>query len=212
MNILICAAHTDDETIGAGGSIARWVEEGNQVHVLCFSTCYESLPRNYQGLPGPYITETELGDACEILGCTFSIHETPVRHFPEHRQSILETLTYYKRNYNPNLVVGPSINDIHQDHKTVAEEMRRCFWRYCNIISYELPWNSARFNPTLFVGLSWDQEEKRDLAIEQYRSQIEKDSGDVMRIASDHSNCRAIHHAVDGDTYAEAFEVIRWIL
>ena len=75
--ILVLAPHTDDESLGCGGSIARWAGEENQVHVLCFSTCHESLPHNYKGLPPPYITETELGDACDILGCTFSIHETP---------------------------------------------------------------------------------------------------------------------------------------
>ena len=34
MIYLIIAAHPDDEILGCGGSIAKWVKEGHEVHVL----------------------------------------------------------------------------------------------------------------------------------------------------------------------------------
>ncbi len=37
MNILILAAHADDEVLGCGGTIARWVREGHRVSVLFFT-------------------------------------------------------------------------------------------------------------------------------------------------------------------------------
>ncbi len=208
MNILICAPHTDDESLGCGASISRWVREGHQVHVLCFSTCYDSLPHHLQGRRSPYITEFELGDACDILGCTFSIHDTRVRHFPEHRQKILETLNYYKRNYKPDIVVGPSLNDIHQDHKVVAEEMRRCFWRSCSIISYELPWNSDGFRPNMYISVSCQDIENKWEAIVSYESQKTKDVPYLNIVYGD--DFTAYRGSDIGLEYAEAFEVIRW--
>ena len=34
LKILIIAAHPDDETLGCGGSIAKWVKDGHDVYVL----------------------------------------------------------------------------------------------------------------------------------------------------------------------------------
>jgi len=34
IKILIIAAHPDDETLGCGGSIAKWSKSGHEVHVL----------------------------------------------------------------------------------------------------------------------------------------------------------------------------------
>ena len=102
-------------------------------------------------------------------------------------------------------MVGPSINDIHQDHKTVAEEMRRCFWRSCNIISYDLPWNSNEFRPTMYVRLNFEDVRKRDDAILSYASQ-----GDKLDLYAD----IAFQPVVIREAWApwaEAFEVIRWI-
>ena len=36
-NILILAAHPDDETLGCGATIARLAEEGNRVHLITFT-------------------------------------------------------------------------------------------------------------------------------------------------------------------------------
>ena len=47
MNILIIAAHPDDEVLGCGGSIAKWTKEGKNVHVLIMAEgATSSLKRN----------------------------------------------------------------------------------------------------------------------------------------------------------------------
>ena len=42
--ILVLAPHTDDAELGAGGSMAKWLEAGVDLHVAVFSTAEESLP------------------------------------------------------------------------------------------------------------------------------------------------------------------------
>ena len=34
MTYLVIAAHPDDEVLGCGGSIAKWSQKGNDVHIL----------------------------------------------------------------------------------------------------------------------------------------------------------------------------------
>ncbi len=36
-NVLILSPHTDDAELGAGGTIARFVEEGKKIHYIAFS-------------------------------------------------------------------------------------------------------------------------------------------------------------------------------
>lgn len=42
--ILILAPHTDDGELGMGGTIARFIENGFNVHYAAFSTADKSLP------------------------------------------------------------------------------------------------------------------------------------------------------------------------
>lgn len=37
MKIIVFAPHPDDESYGAGGSIMKWLEEGNEVHIIWFT-------------------------------------------------------------------------------------------------------------------------------------------------------------------------------
>ena len=46
MNCLIVAAHPDDEVLGAGGTIAKWIGEGHRLAValMCRSASVRSNP------------------------------------------------------------------------------------------------------------------------------------------------------------------------
>ena len=46
--ILVLAPHTDDGELGCGAAIARFVEQGAEVHYVAFSTAKESVPK---GMP-----------------------------------------------------------------------------------------------------------------------------------------------------------------
>ena len=45
--VLVLAPHTDDGEIGAGGTIARLVEDGADVRYLAFSSAEDSLEPEY---------------------------------------------------------------------------------------------------------------------------------------------------------------------
>ena len=45
--ILILAPHTDDGELGCGGSIARFIEDGQDVYYAAFSTAEESVDPSF---------------------------------------------------------------------------------------------------------------------------------------------------------------------
>ena len=124
--VLVLAPHTDDAELGCGGTVARLVEEGRDVHVAMFSLCDKSLPEGF-------FTDDlrrEFTVAMGELGvCEGSLHvfDYAVREFPSLRQEILEDMVRLRGIVYPSLVLMPSLNDVHQDHATVAQEGLRSF-------------------------------------------------------------------------------------
>ena len=43
--ILFLSPHTDDIEFGCGGTLARFLEQGEKVMVIAFSACQESIPK-----------------------------------------------------------------------------------------------------------------------------------------------------------------------
>ncbi len=147
---LVIAAHTDDE-FGCAGLIGRLVEQGTEVHVVCFSWCEESVPEGYER----DVLKHESRAAMDTLGIEperFRLRDYAVRHFPSHRQEVLEELVALRREIEPDLILLPSPGDIHQDHSVVAHEGIRAF-KHATVLGYELPMNTISFQHACFVPL-----------------------------------------------------------
>jgi LmbE family N-acetylglucosaminyl deacetylase len=138
--VLVLAPHTDDGEFGCGGTIAKFVEEGANVFYVAFSAAEKSVPKE---LPSD-ILRTEVRLAIQELGIPVNnllVRNFEVREFPQQRQQILEDLIVLKKEINPDLILMPCLNDIHQDHHTVAMEGLRAFKTN---ISSDLPATSNR--------------------------------------------------------------------
>ena len=101
----------------------------------------------------------------------------------------------------------PSLHDIHQDHYCIGIEGVRAF-KQISILGYELPWNNLTFNTQLFVFLDEKHLYKKIEALKCYQSQSNRDYANESFIRS-----LAITRGTQiGAKFAEAFEVIRWII
>ncbi len=128
----------------------------------------------------------------------------------ESRQDILEILVKQRNEFKPDLVIGPSQNDIHQDHLVVSTEMIRAFKNTSSIISYELPWNHLNFNTQLFVKLSKDIVNKKIELLSNYKTQLEKNR---KYFSQEYITGLACVRGIQANTdYAESFEIIRWLI
>lgn len=205
-NILVLAPHTDDGELGAGGTIAKFIENGSSVTYVAFSTAEQSVP---DGFPKD-ILKTEVKAATKKLGIlaeNLIIFNYEVRKLNYVRQEILEDLIRIRKSSNYDLVLIPSLHDIHQDHATIAQEGLRAFKNY-NVLGYELIWNNLTFNTQCFVKLEKSHVQIKADALKEYKSQGFRDY-----ISEEFIFSLAKSRGVQiGSPYAEAFEIVRLVL
>jgi LmbE family N-acetylglucosaminyl deacetylase len=205
--VIIFAPHTDDGEIGCGGTIVKFIEAGKQVYYIAFSIARTSAVQN--GFP-ENILEIEVKKATEVLGIpgdNLILYDFPVRRFPEIRQRILEEMIKLRKELRPDLIFVPSLSDIHQDHEVVAREGLRAFKRH-TILGYEEPWNNIIFESRSFVTLEKRHIEKKVAALKCYQSQRHRTYLSERAIWG-MAELRGTQ--LEGG-YAEAFEVLRWII
>jgi LmbE family N-acetylglucosaminyl deacetylase len=204
--VLILAPHTDDAELGCGATISRLIGEGYEVYTAAFSACKQSVKPEFP----EDILETELRRASGVLGINsdnLRLFEYPVRTFNFHRQEILDDIIKLRDEIKPDLVFIPSLNDIHQDHQTLAQEAVRVF-KFSTLLCYELPWNNFDFRTTLFYRLEERHVEEKIRALACYKSQAHREYMKPEFIRS----LAKVRGVQAGVPLAEVFEVVRMVL
>lgn len=122
--ILVIVAHPDDEVLGCGGSMAKWVKAGDDVQVLFMAEGLTSRDkeRNRRN------REKELSNlaksakkACKILG----IKSFELLEYPDNRMDsvdlldIVKTIEEFIKKVNPQVVVTHHSGDLNIDHQIV---------------------------------------------------------------------------------------------
>jgi len=205
-NVLVLAPHTDDGEFGCGGTMARLIESGVKVTYAAFSTAAKSVP---EGFPKD-VLKHEVRAATGILGipeADLKVYDFEVRMFPTLRQDILEEMIVLQQELDPDCVLLPALIDLHQDHKTIAEEGLRAFKR-TTVMAYEIPWNNLNFQQQAYVRLEERHIDKKVEALGCYESQ-----GHRNYTREDYIRNVGLTRGINiGCDYAEVFEVYRWIL
>lgn len=204
--VLLLAPHPDDGEFSCGATIKRWKEEGATIWYAAFSPCNKSLPSKF--------TENTLYKELPKALAHLNIPEKyiitfnyPVREFPANRQKILDDLIQLRSRIKPDLVLLPNGQDIHQDHKTIYEEGIRAF-KHSSILGYELPWNTFNFPTNGHVKVKRKHLEAKVAALKEYKTQQFRPYMDEEFLFG-LARTRGLQINAQ---YAEAFEIIRWII
>jgi len=204
--VLILAPHTDDGEFGCGGTINKLLAEGNEVYYVAFSACQQSVLPQFPS----DILITEVKSATLKLGIkpeNVILFDYDVRTFNYRRQDILDDLIRLRSKIKPDVVFLPALTDLHQDHRTIAEEGLRAF-KFCTVLAYEMPWNNITFTTSTFVMLSEDNIKAKVEALGEYKSQAHRSYANEEFIRA-----LAVTRGVQiGQRYAETFEVLRLIV
>ena len=201
--VLVLAPHTDDGEFGCGGTMARLVEAGVEVHYHAFSIATRSLPDGF----APDTLAREVREATGELGIPegqLRVHDFDVRTFPERRQDILELLVGLWEELKPDAVFQPSHHDVHQDHQTIAQEGLRAFKR-TTVLGYEIPWNNFDFSYGAYVALEQRHLERKVAALARYASQQHRRYANPEYVW----NLARVHGINVNREYAECFQVYR---
>jgi N-acetylglucosamine malate deacetylase 1 len=199
------APHTDDVELGCGGTIARFLEERGDIHVVVFSTAEKSVPK---GFPKTVLKD-EFYDSMFALGVKKNhlvVCNYEVRTLSYHRQEVLEDLVKLRKSIEPDMVFLPSGEDLHQDHQTVYNEGLRAF-KDITLWGYELPWNTITFPSRGFVTLKKRHIDKKWKALQAYKTQFAaKRPYFSLEYITGIAKVRGIQVKAE---YAEAFDVVR---
>ena len=123
-NVLVVAAHPDDEVLGCGGTIARHSAEGHAVHVLIMAegATARHEKRNAAN-PAVALLEEAARRAAGILGA----HEPRFAGFPDNRMDEAALLDVIKvveatiAEIDPAVVYTHHGGDLNKDHRIVHE-------------------------------------------------------------------------------------------
>jgi len=226
MNILVVAAHPDDEVLGCGGSMARWSREDHEVHVLIMAEGATSrdAQRN-RGERSEELAGLEL--AAKEAGRILGVSSVTLLDMPDNRMDSLDRLDVIKAiereidKVKPEMVVTHHAGDVNIDHRIIHEAVvTACRPQPVSCVrrvqSFEVPssteWQPAgsapQFNPNCFVDISQTLELKMK-ALEIYNSE--------MREWPHSRSLQAVEHlarwrgASVGCEAAEAFQLLRII-
>jgi LmbE family N-acetylglucosaminyl deacetylase len=184
-SVLCVIAHPDDLEMMAGGSVARWIQEGAKVHVL---TLTDGVWRS----PGGELMRTseaalaEEQAAASTLGYTVENLQLQALHLDFQDSHVVEVLNRIAA-CQPDTLVLPWAGDVHHDHAIVSRigisASRRVPRVLMGQINYYL---NDFFKPNVFVDITqtWEQKVEALKCFEGEWSRAGEDWYEYMDITS----------------------------
>ena len=184
--VLILSPHADDEILGCGGFISKYSKQNYHINVLVLTNANKGAPEIYS----PEVIKElrkESKIANNFIGTKRLFFENlpaiNLNNYPVYK--ITNIIDKYIRDINPEIVLIPSINDIHDDHKIIFKAAKVAMRpnkisNLRKILSYEVlsetEWNEdgKSFNPNYFVRLKKSDIDNKVKAFLKYKSQVKK--------------------------------------
>lgn len=221
--VLVIAPHADDEIIGCGGVIQKFLASGSEVRVLIasFVKCayhkYETEKKRYKTYDGSTRFK-ELEESHRIIGIMdyrfLYTDEDEVKYHSRMdtvpRIELASKLENEIQEFKPTIIFIPSITK-HQDHTALHEAAltatRPYFWNG-TVLVYETD-GEFSFQPNLFVPINRNELKKKQEALRVYKTQLGSKRHPVNPQAllfKARFRGQSIYR-----NFAEAFQVIRFL-
>ena len=184
--VLILSPHADDEILGCGGFISKYSKQNYHINVLVLTNANKGAPEIYTPEEIKKLRK-ESKIANNFIGTKRLFFENlpaiNLNNYPVYK--ITNIIDKYIRDINPEIVLIPSINDIHDDHKIIFRAAKvsmrpNKISNLKKILSYEVlsetEWNEdgKSFNPNYFVRLKKSDIDNKVKAFIKYKSQVKK--------------------------------------
>ncbi len=172
MEVLVFAAHPDDEVLGCGGTITKHVQQGDRVGVVILG----------EGITGRYETRctekhqeelAKLQEMAQAANDLLGVSRLILHNFPDNRMDSVDMLDVIKviekhlDRYHPTVVYTHHAGDLNIDHRKVHEAVitacrptplntvrRLLFFETASSTEWQLPGSAPYFKPNWFVDIS----------------------------------------------------------
>ena len=214
---LIIGAHSDDQALGVGGTIAKLAKDGYEVHIILFFFFLLSHPHK-KASEIRDIRRDESEKAKKILGATSTTFiDIPELSFKQHREKARNSIKETIEAKNPTFIFTHSSWDPHQDHQDVNQIVLSTVDEIetieTSVYVFDI-WTVWRFNqrdiPRLYVDIT-DTFKKKVKALHEFKSQINVFSHTViLQLLYLRVYCSALYNGLRaGRILAEVFYKVR---
>ncbi|MEL6697405.1 MAG: PIG-L family deacetylase [Bacteroidota bacterium] len=211
MNVLLLFAHADDESLGAGGTIPRLLNEGHQLQLITLSEGIIRMRETQDDNLPAY------RKACEHLQLddyqTLGYADQQFDAFPlaELTRGVSQALSF-----EPDWIITHADTDLNKDHQIVSDIAKiigRPRKKPVRILGCEIPcgsiWRGNPFPAQFYIDISETLPTKLK-AFEQYQNEIHPFPDPFSTEGLE--TLAKFRGMESGHTAAEAFQVIRWSL
>ena len=191
MNILVIAAHPDDEVLGCGGSIAKWSRAGYKVYVLIMAEGVTSRDKTrIRDISKNKLFK--LKESAQKAGNILGVKSVTFLDFPDNRMDSSDLLDVIKEiesavyKLKPEIVVSHHSGDLNIDHRIVHESVmtacrpqpghpvkRILSFEVASSTEWQSPAHSTPFLPNWFEDISGTLDVKIK-ALKAYHSEMRK--------------------------------------
>lgn len=173
MEICIISVHPDDETLGCGGTILKFLERGDEVHCILVTKGNKKQQEIWNRIKETYsfTSVTEL-DFPELELMDISLNE------------LIPPISKAISAVQPQVLIIPNRSDVHSDHKAIFNAVISCTkaFRYpyveqvlmMEVISetdFALPLHENQFAANYFVDITEQYQRKKEI-LELYESEL----------------------------------------
>jgi len=171
--ILVVAAHPDDEILGCGATMAKHIQQGDQVHVWILAeglTSRELVRNRNQHLD----QLSELAQAAHAANSVLGVTSLNLHDFPDNRMDSLDRLDVVKKVeelvqlHKPNIVYTHHIGDVNIDHRCIHQAVvtacrpipgnhlveQILYFEICSSTEWQTAGSAPAFVPNWFVDVS----------------------------------------------------------
>lgn len=219
MKILIVSPHPDDETLGAGGSLLKFVEQGHIIYWLNITDMKKEYGYSEKNI---ICRKEEIKKVKELYKIKelFNLQMEPANLEKINNRELIQKISEIINNVKPQMLILPYKNDIHSDHKIVFNAVNASSksFRYPFIESvlcmeilsetdYALP--EEVFSPNLYIDISEYIEKKIEI-MKVYKSEM-----GVPPFPRSEENIKSLARyrgSSCGTYYAEAFKLLKGII
>lgn len=188
VNVLSIVAHPDDEILGVGGTLARHVADGDDVHICILSDGVSSRHAEIDEAARREIERRQdrAEEACRHLGVnSVSFHSFPDNEFDSvPLLEIIKTVEEEIRENNPSLVYTHHYGDLNIDHELTCRAVttatrplkdsdieRVLAFETLSATEWAVPSPENVFQPQSFVNIENQLEKKID-ALRVYKDEL----------------------------------------
>jgi LmbE family N-acetylglucosaminyl deacetylase len=151
LSVLAVGAHPDDIEIGAGGLLLGLAERALQVRYVVLTGTPERQ-QEARNAAHSFMPEADL---------SIELFDLPEGRLPALWGGAKEILEDVARSCSPDLIIAPSSDDAHQDHRIIGELVSTVF-RDQLYLAYEIPkWDGDLGRPSMYVPLSPDTAQRK---------------------------------------------------